>query len=182
MMRILAQDAPAEYHLLFAGAGPRAEWLRSAADQQAPGRIHLLGHIADRNQLANLYSNCDALVHPNPREPFGIAPLEAMASGLPVVAPAAGGVLSYANERNAWLVNPEAGHFAAGVRETFSCDAARSGKIANALHTAANFDWPRIAAIFFQLYDDLYLRFQPASGIPANATGFSPQISSGMPA
>ena len=106
MMEILVADSFAEYHLLFAGDGPRAAWLKEIAGQKSPGRIHLLGHIANRQELADLYANCDALVHPNPREPFGIAPLEAMASGLPVVAPRAGGVLSYAGEGNAWLVEP----------------------------------------------------------------------------
>ena len=159
-MEILAADSSSEYHLIFAGDGPRASWLKNAADLKAPGRIHLLGHIASREDLANLYANCDALVHPNPREPFGIAPLEAMASGLPVVAPHAGGVLSYAHTGNAWLVRPEAANFAAGVRDVFADDAARAARIQQALRTAATFDWPQIAAIFFELYDALHKRFR----------------------
>ena len=158
-MEILASDSSSEYHLLFAGDGPRAAWLKNAADLKAPGRIHLLGHIASREDLANFYANCDVLVHPNPREPFGIAPLEAMASGLPVVAPCQGGVLSYANTGNAWLVKPEAASFADGVREVFADDAARAAKIEQATRTAANFDWPQVAAVFFELYDDLHRRF-----------------------
>ena len=160
MMQELAADTSAEYHLLFAGDGPRAAWLEALASQTAPGRIHLLGHIAHRDELADLYANCDALVHPNPREPFGIAPLEGMASGLPVVAPQAGGVLSYANARNSWLVEPSGRHFAGGVREVFFDDSIKAGKVGQALRTAANFDWPRVAAIFFDLYDELYARSQ----------------------
>ena len=37
------------------------------------GRVHFLGHVADRDHLADIYANCDALVHPNLREPFGRA-------------------------------------------------------------------------------------------------------------
>ena len=169
MIDILAAHPSAEYHLLFAGDGPRAPWLNSIASQRAPGRIHVLGHIAGREELANLYANCDALVHPNPREPFGIAPLEAMASGLPVVAPRAGGVLSYANAGNSWLVRPEGSDFAAGVREVFSDYAAREKKIEQALGTAANFDWPQVAGIFFDLYDELYNRFRPFREIETEA-------------
>jgi glycosyltransferase involved in cell wall biosynthesis len=159
MMEILAADPTVEYHLLFAGDGPRSSWLKKIADAKMPGRIHLLGHIAKREDLADLYANCDALVHPNPREPFGIAPLEAMASGLPVIAPCSGGVLSYANAGNAWLVKPTGADFASGIREVFADHAARSAKIELALRTAANFDWPQVAAVFFELYDELHRRY-----------------------
>jgi len=165
MMEILAAGSSVEHHLLFAGDGPRAAWLKAMADRKTSGRIHLLGHLANREDLADLYANCDALVHPNPREPFGIAPLEAMASGLPVVAPRAGGVLSYANDGNAWLVEPTGEYFAAGVREVLADDAAKAVKIEQALRTAANFDWPQIATVFFELYDDLHKRFRKMYGM-----------------
>jgi len=173
MMEILAADSSVEHHLLFAGDGPRVACLQRMAEQQAPGRIHFLGHIASREDLAVLYANCDALVHPNPREPFGIAPLEAMASGLPVVAPHAGGVLSYANARNAWLVEPTGAGLAGGVRDVFANDAARAAKIEMAIRTAANFDWPQVASVFFELYDDLHRRFRKLYDVPAEAQASS---------
>jgi glycosyltransferase involved in cell wall biosynthesis len=173
-MEILAGDAAAEYHLLFAGDGPRAAWLKNRAEENFAGRIHLLGHIGIREDLASLYANCDALVHPNPREPFGIAPLEAMASGLPVVAPRAGGVLSYAHPGNAWLANPAATDFAAAVREVYADAATRNARIEQALRTAAHFDWPQIAAIFFDLYDDLYKRSSSTGFSLSGRTGFQP--------
>jgi phosphatidylinositol alpha 1,6-mannosyltransferase len=173
MMEILAADSSVEHHLLFAGDGPRAASLQRIADQQAPGRIHFLGHVASREDLADLYANCDVLVHPNPREPFGIAPLEAMASGLPVVAPHAGGVLSYANARNAWLVEPAGASLAGGVREVFEDDTARAAKIEQAIRTAANFDWPQVASVFFELYDDLHGRFRKLYDAPVEAQASS---------
>jgi alpha-1,6-mannosyltransferase len=173
MMEILAVESSVEYHLLFAGDGPRAAWLKKIADHPTPKRIHLLGHIASREDLADLYANCDALVHPNPREPFGIAPLEAMASGLPVVAPDAGGVLSYANPRNAWLVEPAGWGLAAGVRDVFADPVSRAVKIDQALRTAANFDWPQVAAAFFELYDALHKRFRNVGDVPAGVQASS---------
>ena len=162
MMENLAGDSSAEYHLVLAGDGPRAGWLREKADRATPGRVHLLGHVADRDYLADLYANCDALVHPNAREPFGITPLEAMASGLPVVAPSAGGLLSYADDGNAWLVRPVAADFAAGVRAVFAEEATKSVKVERAIQTAAKFDWCHVTASFFELYDGLYARFEKA--------------------
>ncbi|HEY8561053.1 MAG TPA: glycosyltransferase, partial [Pyrinomonadaceae bacterium] len=79
-MKILAADAKTDYRLLVAGGGPKAEWLQTETDRSIPGKIVQLGHL-DKETLADYYANCDVFVHPNPKEPFGIAPLEAMASG-----------------------------------------------------------------------------------------------------
>jgi glycosyltransferase involved in cell wall biosynthesis len=158
MMQVLGRDPSGDYRLLIAGSGPLAKWLAQTAAARVPRRVHLLGHIHDREQLADIYANCDALVHPNPREPFGIAPLEAMASGLPVVAPDAGGVLAYAHTANSWLARPDGESFASSAHDVFANDEVRRAKIARALSTAAEFSWPRVTAQFFALYDDLYLR------------------------
>lgn len=108
MMQVLQDDSSHDFRLLIAGAGPSLEKLKSDAENLEPERVKILGHITDKEKLADLFANCDAFIHPNPREPFGITPLEAMASGLPVVAPNSGGVLSYANSENAWLADPSA--------------------------------------------------------------------------
>jgi glycosyltransferase involved in cell wall biosynthesis len=158
MMKVLDRDPTGDYRLLIAGNGPLAAWFAKAAAAKMPGRVRLLGHIHERDQLADLYANCDALVHPNPREPFGIAPLEAMASGLPLVAPNTGGVLAYAHPGNAWLARPDGESFAAAVRDVFADDDARQAKIEKALRTATEFSWPRITDQFFALYDDVYQR------------------------
>ncbi|HBY59473.1 MAG TPA: hypothetical protein DEH78_06595 [Solibacterales bacterium] len=137
------------FHLLIAGTGMLEEQLR----RDAPPRVTFLGHVGDRVALASLYANADVFVHPNPREPFGIAPLEAMASGLPLVAPNEGGVLTYANERNAWLTAPTAEAFAAAIREAFAGGRERA---AEARRTAEAYRWENVTARFFDLYDELH--------------------------
>jgi len=93
----LAGNAKNKYRLLVAGDGiERTRW-EEFCKKRVPGRALFLGHIKDRSEYADLLANADAFVHPNPDEPFGIAPLEAMASGLPLVAPNRGGVTSYAS-------------------------------------------------------------------------------------
>src|SRR5207247_4831028 len=109
MMKILSTDATRDYRLIVAGDGPKKEWLQRQGELHANGKIVLLGHL-DKETLANYYANTDVFVHPNPREPFGIAPLEAMSSGAPTVAPNAGGILSYASTDNAWLVERSGEH------------------------------------------------------------------------
>jgi glycosyltransferase involved in cell wall biosynthesis len=47
-------------------------------------RVVLVGAVTASEMLRRYYASADVFVHPNPCEPFGIAPLEAMASGIPV--------------------------------------------------------------------------------------------------
>ena len=160
LMRILAEDKTRDYRLLIAGDGPLAEELKKEFDRLAPGRTKFLGHLTDKQKLANFYADADVFVHPNPHEPFGIAPLEAMASGAPVVAPNSGGLLSYASNENSWLVAPEAKEFAAAVKDVFSNDARRRSKIENALETARRHTWQSSTDRLFALYDKMYEDFR----------------------
>lgn len=163
-MENLQGQAGDQCRLLIVGKGPLANWLEETAERRVPGRVHLLGHLADRERLADIFANCDALIHPNPREPFGIAPLEAMASGLPVVAPVSGGVLSYASKQNSWLAEPDGASFANCVRGIFEDERARQLKVSRAIETAAQFSWSRTTAHFFDLYDSLHTRFRNSAG------------------
>ncbi len=51
--------------------------------------IEFLGRVSDK-ELIKLYQNCEAFIHPQ-EEDFGITPVEAMASGRPVIAYKRGG-------------------------------------------------------------------------------------------
>jgi alpha-1,6-mannosyltransferase len=57
-----------------------------------------LGYVRDSKQLARLIASCDAFVHANDQEPFGLIVLEALAAGLPVVGPSTGGVSELIDE------------------------------------------------------------------------------------
>ena len=158
LMEILAKDKK-DYRLLIAGAGPQAEWLQEETDKRIPNKIIQLGHL-DKETLANYYANCDVFVHPNPKEPFGIAPLEAMASGVPTVAPNAGGLLSYATDENIWLAEPNAKDFAAKIREITENPENTQTKIANALETAEQNTREASTDFLIATYDKLYEDFQ----------------------
>ena len=159
MLKILAKDATRDFRLLVAGAGPKADWLNEETVRNFPNKIIQLGHL-DKETLANYYANADVFVHPNPREPFGIAPLEAMASGVPTLAPNSGGILSYASNENAWLVAPDATSFARAVREIIDDESLRKSKIEKALETAGNNTREKSTDFLFATYDKLYEDFQ----------------------
>jgi glycosyltransferase involved in cell wall biosynthesis len=73
--------------LKIAGDGP----LRSFLRRRAKANIEFLDRVDDA-QLAGLYSQCQALIFPG-EEDFGIVPLEAQASGRPVIGFKKGGLL-----------------------------------------------------------------------------------------
>jgi glycosyltransferase involved in cell wall biosynthesis len=75
-------------HLVMAGTGPREAVLRAAA----PPGVSFLGLLDRRSRLPDLYANCDAFVFASVTETLGLVVLEAMASGLPVIAVPEGGV------------------------------------------------------------------------------------------
>ena len=101
--------------LVVAGDGPLRDTLEARAAALAPGRTLFVGHIADRSALGQLTGSVDAFIHPNPREPFGIGPLEALAAGTPLVAPRTGGLVSYATDENAWLAGSDVSSLAGAV-------------------------------------------------------------------
>jgi glycosyltransferase involved in cell wall biosynthesis len=151
----LAEHAGLDYRLVVAGDGPFAGELRNSLEQSAPGRSLFLGHCR-REELPPLYHAADIFIHPNPREPFGIAPLEAMASGLPLVAPASGGILTYANRENAWLVENTPAAFAEAVESIHSNHSFHRSKVEKARRIAQEFSWTHITANYFHLYDHLH--------------------------
>jgi alpha-1,6-mannosyltransferase len=151
------------FHLLVAGTGNlQADFERQAADR-LPGMVTMLGHVQGRDALADLYANCDIFVHPNPREPFGIAPLEAMASGMALVAPNSGGVTTYANTLNSWLTDPTPDAFAQAISVVIRDPEGMARKQAAARGTAEKYSWEVASDRFLQLYEQLHARTQ---GLP----------------
>ena len=75
-------------HLVVAGTGPQEAALRA----RAPRGVTFLGFVDRVSRLPDLYANCDAFLFASTTDTLGLVVLEAMASGLPVVAAPAGGI------------------------------------------------------------------------------------------
>jgi glycosyltransferase involved in cell wall biosynthesis len=83
--------------LVIAGDGPAAPALKRGA----PEGVHFLGNLDRHTVLPVLYASADAFVYSSETETLGLVVLEAMASGLPVIATPAGGVAdNLRHERN----------------------------------------------------------------------------------
>jgi len=87
--RIACEMLPSDsIRLVMAGTGPREAQIRSL---DVPG-VSVLGFIERKTELPKLYASADAFVFASVTETLGLVVLEAMASGLPVIAAPAGGV------------------------------------------------------------------------------------------
>ncbi len=157
MEQLLAHEAAGgtNFRLLLAGEGPERSMLETAR-RRLRGHITLLGNLPGGQAVRRLLAGADVFVHPNPREPFGLAPLEAMAAELPVVAPDTGGVLSYADDTTAWLAKPTADAFASAVRAVIEQPVRASMRARVALDRAAAFHEDLVVPRFFSLLDTLH--------------------------
>lgn len=72
-------------HLVVAGDGPLRQSIDATAARLLPGRFTRLSVAPDR--MPGLYRSANVFLHLAKDEPFGIVFLEAMACGLPIVAP-----------------------------------------------------------------------------------------------
>ncbi|MEK6705572.1 MAG: glycosyltransferase [Bdellovibrionota bacterium] len=79
--------------LIIVGSGQNEEKLQ----KNAGPTVEFLGNLSDE-AVADLYSKCKAFIFPGV-EDFGIAPLEAMAAGAPVIAYAQGGLLETVTDK-----------------------------------------------------------------------------------
>ncbi len=89
-------------HLIVAGDGPTLPALRTAA----PAGVTFLGNLDRRTALPALYASADAFLFASHTETLGLVILEAMASGIPVIAAPAGGVADHLRHEENGLAYP----------------------------------------------------------------------------
>lgn len=119
MMAMLADRLP-NAHLLLVGEGPnRARLEQLVADHGVADRAHLLGH---RGDVADLLAVSDGLVSASRSEGFGMAVLEAMAAGKPVVAVHTPAFEEFAadGETASFVARQDAGLLADAVADVFA--------------------------------------------------------------
>ena len=159
LMERLGNGSP--FHLVLAGDGEeRNRFERLARDWKMEERVHFTGFVEDIRPL--LWSS-DLFVLPSREpEPFGLVLLEAMASGLPVIATDCGGPLDMVDPgRNGWLVPPGDQAALSGVLESslLGGDLSTVGKAAMA--ASARFDTSSVADATLELYRNMTERGTP---------------------
>ena len=100
---LLAQSLP-HAKVILAGDGPLRKEMLSEIRQGAPKNVIFPGFISDR---AAFFAALDLFIMPSRSEAWGLAALEAMANGVPVIASDVGGLPEIVETGNGgWLVPP----------------------------------------------------------------------------
>ena len=142
------QRLGAPYHLILVGAG---------AGLPAEDRVISLPYEANPKAVARIIASCDAFVHANDKEPFGLIVLEAMACGRPVVGVNAGGVKETVDDSVGQLAkSADPVHYAAAIEALFARDIEAIGAAAR-IKAVERFSWGRV-------FEDLCVTYADVSG------------------
>jgi glycosyltransferase involved in cell wall biosynthesis len=144
---------PEEWHLVIVGEGPEEDAIREEADRLDIGhRLHLPGFVPDPAKYVGLF---DIFALSSDSEQFPISVIEAMAAGVPVVAPAVGDMLEMVSPPNLPYI-AEAGDeigFALSLRELAGNPQLRAELgTANQEKARAEFDEKKMIDTYWRLY------------------------------
>jgi N-acetyl-alpha-D-glucosaminyl L-malate synthase BshA len=153
MFRILRERLPVK--LLLIGDGPERQRIEMMCRQhQTCSVIHFLGKMTRPEEVM---ASCDLFVLPSESESFGLAALEAMACGVPVVSSDTGGLPEVNIHGVSGLLSPVgdtqgmADNAYLILKDEASLQRYRSG----ALEQARTFDLHRVLPRYEQLYEDV---------------------------
>ncbi len=136
----------AGWHLLLIGAGAQARPQANAT---------FLDYVADPRDVARLLASCDAFVHANHQEPFGLVALEALACGLPLVGVASGGIAEIVDDSVGQLApHATAASLAEAVEALFARDRSAVGAAARA-RAVERYGWDATFRGLTALYGEL---------------------------
>ena len=140
-------------HIWCAGEGPeRAALVAQAEALGIAAQTRLLGQRAD---VGDLLAACDVVVLPSRREGLGVAALEAMAGGRPLVASAVGGLAdAVADGVTGLLVPPDDPARLAAALQTLLRDPMLRAALGNAAaqHVAERFSAEKLIDAYERLY------------------------------
>ncbi|MFH9350711.1 glycosyltransferase [Kitasatospora sp. NPDC017646] len=142
LTRLRARGLPAV--LVVAGTGPLRERLAArAARLRLP--VRFLGHLDGRAELAGLLGSADVVLAPGPVETFGLAAMEALACGTPVVVSRSSALPGLIGSAGVAAVDTGAG-FAGAVRQLLARP--EEARRAAARAQAERYGWPAAVEAF----------------------------------
>ncbi|MFE6775842.1 glycosyltransferase [Streptomyces sp. NPDC057702] len=163
--------------LVVAGDGPlRARLAERARAEGLP--VTFLGHVAHRGELAAWQASADVVLAPGPAETFGLAALEALACGTPVVVSASSALPAIVATAGASAAD-DGPAFADAVEDVLARPEPARRQAARA--RAEEFGWPLAVAAFLAAHDAAPLNPPDGAVQPAaRAIGVGPRAATGQ--
>lgn len=138
-LALLGPDAP---RCVVVGAADPGVFRETRA---AASLLHV-GYVSDP-QLKALYAHATGFIFPSLYEGFGIPPLEAMASGCPVIASTAPALREVCADAALYFDPTQPGELAAQLRRLFADPALREHLRSAGVRRLEHFSWERAAAL-----------------------------------
>jgi glycosyltransferase involved in cell wall biosynthesis len=127
----------------------RDELFRLRASARSPDRIDILDFVDD---LARLYQGATALLMTSRYEGFGLPPVEAMASGTPVIAFANSAITEVVDDGGVLVADGDVEAMVKAVRNLIDHPDLAAEWRARGLERATHFTWAKSAAIHAEVY------------------------------
>ncbi len=144
---------PVEMNIV--GQGCRLEHLKKmAAELHVSEHVRFHGRIP-RDNMPEIYRQNDLFFIASRHEGMNNAMLEAMASGLPIVAAGFEGVEELIDDNGIIVPEPEPNPFAAAVEKLILNDSLRESMAAAARQKALNFSWAAVAEQYVKCYREI---------------------------
>lgn len=139
--------------LLVVGNDRVAPFKRLAEDLGVSERVIFAG---GRSDLPKIYPAADAFVLPTLYETFALVCLEAMASGLPVLASPVGGIEDYLRDgENGLHIQRDPKDIAAKLDRILNDSILHASLSKRGLATAQDYAWEKIAKQYLRLFDEV---------------------------
>jgi glycogen(starch) synthase len=144
--------------LYIIGAGSRGyvnQLKQRAISRRVNDLVHWLGRYEHR-RLLRAYRRFGAVVMPSRRESFGLVALEALASGVPLVASRTGGLRQFVDNDVAWVIERVDGRaIAQAIAAMWQYPDLTRERVEAGRALARNYGWSQAAKMYLQILDSL---------------------------
>lgn len=156
VIRAIAKLNNSNIHYVICGKGPHATYLNKLTNELGIGKnVHLLGF---RSDIAEICKSSDVFAFPSLREGLGMAAIEAMATGLPIITSNVHGINDYSiNGATGFSCSPsDVSGFAMGIKQLENNIELRINIGRNNVEVAKDFDIKKSIKEITRIYREAF--------------------------
>ncbi|MGE3077139.1 MAG: glycosyltransferase family 4 protein [Dehalococcoidia bacterium] len=165
IVQISREPAVRDLQRFYAASAPYLEQILDPLPPEVRARVHIKGSVP-REEVVREIREADILLNPSLSETFGMALVEAMASGIPVIATQVGGMPEVVEDGvTGILVAPESSNALADAIQTLKAhpESRRAMGAAGRDRTVRYFTWDAVAEQALKAYQSLVFDRAPAT-------------------